>query len=236
MLLLDVVPLSLGLETLGGVVDKVIHRNTTVPCRATVRYSTAVENQTAILVNIYQGERELTKDCRLLGQFKLGGIPPMPAQMPQVDITFMIDANAMLTVTAVEQRSGQKATVEVKAAHGLSQDEVERLVLESVDHAHADFAARRLIEFRNKAEGDIRHTLKALAAVGADLPTSERANIDAAMAALRTAIAGSDAEALQRAVAVFGHATNPLAERQMNAAVKQLFGGKREDDLDARKL
>jgi chaperone protein DnaK len=233
VLLLDVVPLSLGIETLGGVVDKVIHRNSTVPCMETVRYSTAVENQTAILINIYQGERELTKDCRLLGQFKLGGIPPMPAQMPQVDVTFMLDANAMLTVTAVEKRSGQKASVEVRAAHGLTPAEVERLVLESVEHAHDDFSARRMIEYRNKAEGDLRHTEKALANVGDQLPATERVVIEKATANLKAAMAGADVDALQHAVKVFGDATAPLAERQFNATVGKLLTGKREDEITA---
>src|SRR6516162_7036075 len=122
MLLLDVVPLSLGIETLGGVVDKLIYRNSTVPARATTRYTTFVDNQTGVDINVYQGERELTRDCRLLGQFKLRGIPPMPAQMPQVDVTFLVDANGLLTVSAREQRSGQQASVEVKAAHGLTQE------------------------------------------------------------------------------------------------------------------
>jgi molecular chaperone DnaK (HSP70) len=236
MLLLDVVPLSLGIETLGGVVDKVIHRNTTVPCRATTRYSTFVDNQTAINVNIYQGERELTKDCRLLGQFKLGGIPPMPAQMPQVDVTFLVDANGMLTVTAREQRSSQEASVEVKAAHGLTQDEVERLVLASVAHAHADFAARRFIELKNKADADLRHTEKALATLGAAVPDSERQRIQSATDALKAAAAGSDVDALQRAVDAFGRVTDPLAEQLMNANVKQLLQGKREDELRAADL
>ena len=154
MLLLDVIPLSLGIETLGGVVDKLIYRNTTVPAPATTRYSTFVDNQTGVDINVYQGERELARDCRLLGKFKLSGIPPMPAQLPQVDVTFLVDANGLLTVSAKEQRSGREMTVTVQAAHGLNQDEVERLVLESVEHAHADFTARRLIEPRNKADSE----------------------------------------------------------------------------------
>ncbi|OWK44474.1 molecular chaperone DnaK [Fimbriiglobus ruber] len=236
MLLLDVVPLSLGIETLGGVVDKVIHRNTTVPCRATTRYTTFVENQTAIVVNIYQGERELTNDCRLLGQFKLGGIPPMPAQMPQVDVTFLVDANGILRVSAKEQRSGAEASVDVKAAHGLSQDEVERLVLESVAHAHEDFNARRFIEYKNKAEADLRHTEKALAALGEKLTPVQRADIDRTTAVLQSALTGTDANALEQATTTFNTATTPLAELLMNAAAQQLFGGKTEDQLDAENL
>src|SRR5262249_55113437 len=174
MLLLDVVPLSLGIETLGGVVDKLIYRNSTVPARATTRYTTAVENQTGVDINVYQGERELTKDCRLLGKFQLRGIPPMPAQMAQVDVTFLIDADGLLTVTAKEQRSSQEMTVTVQPAHGLSEEELERLVLESVEHAHADFTARRLIELKNKAEGELRHIEKALAAAGEKLTPDQR--------------------------------------------------------------
>jgi molecular chaperone DnaK len=236
MLLLDVVPLSLGIETLGGVVDKVIHRNTTVPCRATTRYSTFVDNQTAITINIYQGERELTKDCRLLGQFKLGGIPPMPAQMPQVDVTFLVDANGMLTVTAREQRSGREASVEVKAAHGLTPDEVERLVLESVEHAHEDFTARRFIELKNKADADLRHTERRLPEFGDQLTPEQRERIDTATAALKAAMIGNDVDNLQKAVDEFGAATQPLAELVMNAATRRLFGGKTADALNTEKL
>ena len=232
-LLLDVIPLSLGIETLGGVVDKVIDRNSTVPCQATTRYTTFVDKQTAIVINIYQGERELTKDCRLLGQFKLGGIPPMPAQMAQVDVTFRVDANGMLRVQAKEQRSGQQATIEVKAAHGLSQDEVERLVLESVDHAHADFGARRLIEYKNKADADLRHTAKALEQSGADLTAEQRQRIDAATATMNAAMAGTDANALHRAVDAFGAATLPLAELLMNATAKKLLSGQRDDAIES---
>ncbi|HEY2786702.1 MAG TPA: molecular chaperone DnaK [Fimbriiglobus sp.] len=231
LLLLDVVPLSLGIETLGGVVDKVIHRNSTVPCRASQRYTTFADDQTAIVVNIFQGERELTKDCRLLGAFKLGGIPPMPAQMAQVDVTFLVDANGMLTVSAKEQRSGREASVEVKAAHGLSQDEVEKLVLDSVEHAHADFTARRFVELKNKADTDLRHASRAMERVGDRLPPDERAKIEACTTTLIAAMAGTDVDALHRAVDAFGTVTAPLAELQMNAAVKGLLSGKTEGQI-----
>ena len=233
VLLLDVVPLSLGIETLGGVVDKVIHRNSTVPCRATTRYTTFVEGQTAVKLTIFQGERELAADCRKLGEFTVGGIPPMPAQMAQLDVTFLVNADGMLTVSAVEKRSGQQASVDVKAGHGLSQDEVETLVLESVEHAHADFAARQFIELTNKADADLRHTTKGLAVAGSTLTPDELAAIDTAAATLRTAMAGKDVPALQHAADAFGAATTPLAEALMNAAAKQLFGGKGEESLDA---
>ncbi len=232
-LLLDVIPLSLGVETLGGAMDRIIERNTTVPSTGTTRYSTHKDNQTAILVNIYQGEREVVSANKLLGQFKLSGIPPMPAGFPIVLITFRVDANGMLRVTAKEERSGAEATVEVKAAHGLSQAEVERLVLDSVNHAHADFAARRKIEFRRKGESELDHTAKALAAHGDKLTADQRSAVDAASAALRTAMTGDEVESLHRAIDAFGTATAPLAELQMNAVTSELLKGKTESELVA---
>jgi molecular chaperone DnaK len=235
MLLLDVVPLSLGIETLGGAVDKVIHRNTTVPARATTRYSTSADGQTAILINIYQGERELTKDNKLLGTFKLSGIPPMPAGLPQVDVTFLVNENGMLTVSAREQRSGQEAGVTIQAAHGLSPDEVDTLVLESVKHALEDYKAGRLITQRNRAEADLGHTDKALAEAGHLLTADERAGIEAAAARVRAAMAGSDVDALVEAIEELGRVTRPLAELRMNAVVKQALAGRTEADLKAGK-
>jgi molecular chaperone DnaK (HSP70) len=225
MLLLDVVPLSLGIETLGGVVDKLVYRNSTVPARATTRYSTFVDNQTGVDINVYQGERELTKDCRLLGKFKLAGIPPMPAQLPQVDITFLVDANGLLTVSAKELRSGREMAVSVQPAHGLSQDEVERLVLESVEHAHEDFTARRLIELNNKADAELRHTEKGLAAAGSEIDSAERRRVEAAIAAVRASKEGSHPDNLQAALDQLNAATSPLAERMMNAVVKATLAG-----------
>ena len=236
MLLLDVVSLSLGIETLGGVVDKIIHRNVTVPARGHARYTTFADNQTAILLNIYQGERELTKDCRFLGTFKLSGIPPMPAQFAQVDVTFLVNHDGILTVSAKEQRSGAQAQVTVQPAHGLTQEEVEQLVTESIEHAHEDFTARRLIELRNKAETDLRHTEKQLASAGDKLSPEQRDAITTATAALRTAIAGSDLNTLQNAIDAFGVATNPLALIVMNEVLRKGLGGTEADKLDPDKL
>ena len=232
VLLLDVVPLSLGIETLGGVVDKVIHRNTTVPGRATARYTTGADNQTAILLNIFQGERELTKDCRSLGTFKLAGIPPMPAQFAQVDVTFLVDQNGLLTVSAKEQRSGAETQVTVQPAHGLTAGEVEALVNESIEYAHDDFTTRRLIELRNKAETDLRHTEKALAQAGDRLTADQRAAITATTTALRAAAAGSDLNALQAAIDAFAAATNPLAHLLMNEVLRKSLGGTPAADLE----
>jgi Fe-S protein assembly chaperone HscA len=236
MLLLDVVPLSLGIETLGGAVSKLIHRNSTIPARATERFTTFVDNQTAVDINIYQGERELAKDSRSLGRFRLSGIPPMPAQLAQVDVTFLVDANGLLTVSAKEQRSGKEAKVTVQPSHGLSQDEVERLVLDSIENAKADFQARRFIELKNKADTDLRHTEKGLAASGVTLSAEERRRIESAASQTRAAMLGADGDQLQRALDELNAATLPLAEQLMNAVVRTTLRDKDMSEIDARKL
>ncbi len=236
MLLLDVIPLSLGIETFGGAVDKLIHRNSTVPCRAAARYSTNFDGQTSIQINIYQGERELVKDCRKLGTFTLSGIPPMPAMMPQLDVTFLVDANGILTVTAREQRSCKEASVTVQPSHGLTNDEVERMVLESVEHAREDFTARRLIELRNKAETDLRHAERALDHSGSGLAPDQRRRIETAAAATKAAMQGNDVDLLHKAVAEFGEATLPLAEIQFNSAVKAVLKDRKMDEVDSKRI
>jgi molecular chaperone DnaK len=232
MLLLDVVPLSLGIETLGGAVSKLIYRNSTIPARATERFTTYVDGQTGVDINIYQGERELTKDCINLGRFRLSGIPPMPAQMAQVDVTFLVDANGLLTVSAKEQRSGQEAKVTVQPSHGLTADEVEKMVLESIEHAREDFNARRFIELKTKAQSDLRHTDKGLAAEGAQLPAEERKRIDAAIAWTRQALQGDSPDRLHEALDELNKATMLLAERMMNAVTLAVLKDRKAEDLD----
>lgn len=236
MLLLDVVPLSLGIETYGGVVDKLIYRNTTVPARATTRYSTSRDGQTAILLNIYQGERELTGGCKQLGTFTLSGLPPMPAGLPQVDVTFLVNENGMLTVSAREQRSGQQASVTVHAASGLTSAEVDRLVLESVEHAEQDFTKRQLVEFRNKGEADLKHTESAMADAGELLAPADRDAINHAVTEVKAALLANDLEALRRTVANLGNVTRPLAELRMNAVVKKALSGKTEASVTRGQL
>ena len=162
MLLLDVTPLSLGIETMGGVMSKIILRNSTIPATGSEMFTTGVDNQTAVDIHVLQGERELVADNRSLARFKLRGIPPMPAGLPRVQVQFQIDANGILSVTAHELRTDIEQTIEVKPSYGLTDEEVERMLLESFEHAEADFAARLLIEARNEAETVIAATEKSL--------------------------------------------------------------------------
>ena len=152
MLLLDVTPLSLGIETMGGVTSKIILRNSTIPASGREMFTTGVDNQTAVDVHVLQGERELAADCRSLARFKLRGIPPMPAGLPRIEVRFQIDANGILSVGARELRTGIEQAIEVKPSYGLTDEEVERMLIESFEHAEADFEARLLIEARNEAE------------------------------------------------------------------------------------
>ena len=215
-LLLDVIPLSLGIETMGGAVAKLITANSTIPARATEIFSTYAEGQTKVAINVYQGERELVQDCRLLGAFELTGIPPMPAGLPKLEVTFVVDANGVLTVTAVEQRSGRRARTQVVPNHGLTRDEVERIERESFDHALSDMNAHRLIDLRLNAKLDIRNIRKQLERVGGAIEDDYRDEIESHITAVEAMIGSPDdrvdADALQQAMHDMDHATLRLAE------------------------
>ena len=184
-LLLDVIPLALGIETLGGTFSKIITGNTTVPVEESETFTTNVDDQTSIEVNIYQGERELIKDCRALGQFKLRGIPPMKGGFPLVEVMFRVDANGILTVSAIEKRSGKKAEIEVIPFHGLTQFEIERIMEESFEHAIDDFNERQLIEFRLTADRVFQGIEQNWNVAESDLSETERDNICTQMEVVR---------------------------------------------------
>jgi len=237
LLLLDVTPLSLGIETIGGVVSKIILRNSTIPASGGEMFTTAVDNQTAVDIHVLQGERELVADTRSLARFKLRGIPPMPAGMPRVQVSFQIDANGILSVTARELRTDVEQTIEVKPSYGLTDDEVERMLLDSFEHAEADFEARLLIEARNEAETVIQATEKSLRAQEfatverEDLVPGERGRIESALAALKGVLNGPDRAAIQDKTRALNEATQHLAEAMMNRSVKAALAGKNVDAL-----
>src|ERR671935_189059 len=191
MLLLDVTPLSLGIETLGGIVSVLLPRNTTIPTTAREMFTTSVDGQNVVDLHVLQGERELAKDCRSLGRFELR-IDPMPAGMPKIEVTFLIDANGILQVQAKEQRTGKAASIEVKPTYGLNEAEVERMIEDSFTYAEADVETRMLIEARNEADTVITHVERALRQGRELVPSAERGAIEAAVAALRAACAGDD--------------------------------------------
>ena len=237
MLLLDVTPLSLGIETMGGVVSKIILRNSTIPASGREMFSTPVDNQTAVDIHVLQGERELVADCRSLAHFRLRGIPPMPAGLPRIEVRFQIDANGILSVGATELRTGIEQAIEVKPSYGLTDQEVERMLIESFEHAEADFDARLLIEARNEAESVVLATEKSLrrpdfdAFVGADLKPGERARIEATLGELKAAMAGTDRELVQQKTHDLNHATQHLAELLMNRSLRAALAGKNVDDV-----
>ncbi|PYR36754.1 MAG: molecular chaperone DnaK [Acidobacteria bacterium] len=237
MLLLDVTPLSLGIETMGGVTTKIILRNSTVPSTGSEMFTTAVDNQTAVDIHVLQGERELVADNRSLARFKLRGIPPMPAGMPRVQVQFQIDANGILAATAKELRTGIEQTIEVKPSYGLTDDEVERMLLDSFEHAEADFAARMLIETRNEAESVIMATEKALRSpdfpevASREFQPGEQRRIEQTLAGLKHVLGSSDRAAIQQWTTVLNDATRHLAEVMMNRSVQAALTGRSVDQV-----
>jgi Fe-S protein assembly chaperone HscA len=231
MLLLDVTPLSLGIETLGGIVSILIPRNTTIPTSAREMFTTSVDGQTVVDLHVVQGERELAKDCRSLARFELRGIDPMPAGMPKIEVTFLIDANGILQVEAREQRTGKAASIEVKPTYGLTEADVERMVEESFTYAEADVETRLLIEARNEADTVLTHVERALRQAGSLVGDEERHAVERAVTALRQARAGDDRDAIRERTTDLNHATEPLAERMMDVALKGALGTQRADEI-----
>jgi Fe-S protein assembly chaperone HscA len=227
LLLLDVTPLSLGIEALGGVVAKIITRNSTIPASATEHFTTGVDGQTNVAIHVVQGERELAADCRSLARFDLKGIPPMMAGLPRIEVKFLIDADGILQVSAREQRSGKWAEIEVKPTYGLTDEQVEGMILDSFDNAETDFAKRLLIEARLEAESNLVKVEQARSnPAWQQLNREEQAAIDAACDRLIQANAGEDAAAIRDARVALDLATRHLADLMMDAAVTEAIRGK----------
>jgi molecular chaperone HscA len=231
MLLLDVTPLSLGVETMGGVVDKLIQRNSPIPCQATHTFTTYADNQTAMDIHVLQGEREKVEHCKSLARFKLAGIPPFAAGIARVAVTFQLDADGLLTVTAKESATGKAQSIEVKPSYGLTDSEVEEMLMSSLDHAREDIEERLLIEKRVEAQRVIHATEKALAEDGSLLSDDERAEVAAAIAATTMAIGGTDRHEVQTALENLDKATQEFAHRRMTKRIGQALENKRVEEI-----
>jgi molecular chaperone DnaK len=233
MLLLDVTPLSLGIEVAGGVTDKIILRNSTIPASATQYYTTQVDGQTNVAIHVLQGERELARDCRSLARFDLKGVPPMPAGMPRIEVKFLIDANGILRVSAREQRSGQEAEIDVQPSYGLTDEQVENMLLESFDHAEEDFRQRQVIEARREADTILTALAKGKKSPAwRELTSEEHRNIETLDKALVAVNDGDDYHAIRAGIDALNQATMHLAELMMDTAVSTALKGKAMDDTD----
>ena len=231
MLLLDVTPLSLGIETMGGVVSRLIPRNATIPTSAKEMFTTFVDGQTSVSIHVTQGERELVKDCRSLAKFNLTGIDPLPAGMSRIEVTFLIDANGILNVTAKDLRSGKAQSVEVKPTYGLTDHEVESMIVASIEHAREDLNERMLIEARNEAETVLRHVEKAAPRGASLIDEEERRKIDQSVAGLKAAIHGTDHHQIREALDKLDQSTKRLAETLMDRTLKEALQDKKLSDL-----
>ncbi len=230
MLLLDVVPLSLGIETMGGVMSHLIERNTTIPASVKEMFTTAVDDQTAVAVHVLQGERELVQDCRSLARFSIP-IEPKPAGVPRVEVTFMIDANGILNVSATDLRTGLERSLEVKPSYGLTDEEVERLLEESIDFAEEDIEQRLLIEARTEADTVLHATDKALSQNASFLQEGEEEQIAQVVQKVREACAGEDYDLIRDLTEELSQVTTPFAQRIMDSSIQEALGEKQLSDL-----
>ena len=233
MLLLDVTPLSLGIESLGGGVVKIIHRNSTIPASATEHFTTGVEGQTNVAVHVVQGERELAADCRSLARFDLKGIPPMPAGLPRIEVKFLIDANGILHVSARELRSGKESEIQVQPSYGLTDEQVENMILDSFDNAEEDFRRRQVIEARNEAETMLTALEKGRKnPAWEQLSSPERSTVAKLEAGLRAVVKEDDYQAIRTAIDALNQGTMHLAELMMESAVGAALKGQNMDTAD----
>jgi molecular chaperone HscA len=232
VLLLDVLPLSLGVEAMGGVVEKILPRNTAIPAAAAQVFTTYADNQTGFELHVVQGERELAADCRSLARFVLRGIPAMPAGVARLELRFDVDADGLLHVTAKELTTGVEQRVEVKPSYGLTEDEVERMLIDAYDHAEQDIADRALRERRTEAQRVLGATESALAKDAALLEPGERDTIETAMQALRAALAESDAGAILQRIEDLDRRSRPFAGRRMDHSIRQALSGQKLADVE----
>jgi molecular chaperone DnaK len=218
ILLLDVTPLSLGIETLGGVMTKLVEKNTTIPTERKQVFSTADDNQTAVTVRVFQGEREIAADNRLLGQFNLEGIPPAPRGVPQIEVKFDIDANGILNVSAKDLGTGKEQTVRIEQSSGLSEDEIKRMQQDASAHAEEDKKKRELIEARNMAESMVYQIEKTMKQNADKLKDSDKSALEAAMNKVREAAKGDNPATIKSAVSELEAASHAMSEALYRAA------------------
>ncbi len=232
VLLLDVIPLSLGLETMGGVVEKLIPRNSTIPTAAAQIFTTFKDGQNGMDIHVLQGERELVADCRSLARFRLSGIPAMPAGMGRVEVKFQVDADGILSVSALEQTTGVSQQITVKPSHGLTDEEIEQMLLDSIEHAEGDMQARLLAEQRVEAERILLDARKQLAEFPDLIPADERAALEAGMAKVEALAKQEDHAALKDAIHALDEASKPFVERVMNRAINTAVAGHRMEEYE----
>jgi molecular chaperone DnaK len=224
VLLLDVTPLSLGIETLGGVFTKLIEKNTTIPTRRSQIFSTAADNQPAVSIHVLQGEREMAGDNKTLGRFELVGIPPAPRGVPQIEVTFDIDANGIVHVSAKDLGTGKEQSIKITASSGLSEEEIQRLVKEAELHADEDKGRKELVETRNQADNLIYSTEKSLNELGDKVDAATRSDIESAVADLRGVMDGGDKAAIETKMQALTQASHKLAEQMYSQASQQQAG------------
>jgi molecular chaperone DnaK len=242
VLLLDVTPLSLGIETLGGVMTKLIEKNTTIPTKATQVFSTADDNQTAVTIHVLQGERDRASDNKSLGRFDLSDIPPAPRGMPQVEVTFDIDANGILNVSAKDKATGKEQKIVIKASSGLTEDEIKRMVRDAEVHAEEDRKFRELADARNRADQLVHATEKALKDLGDKVSAEDRAKTESALSDLRTALKGDDKDVIETKARALAEASAAVAQQayasqqaagEAGGATSGAAPGGKDDVLDA---